>query len=164
METCVIAVQKPWMKVIPSNWAFKRKWYSDCSIRSLKACFCAHVFEQCKGIDYFETFALAVKWFTIYLILVMIFFLNLKIKQIDYTLAFIQPKIDTKVYLEMPKGFPTLGKVWLLEKSLTVWNRLSPWKCYLHMNKKKLGNLDFTFPKSLPAYSSQLRPHLIICI
>ena len=89
METFDVVPRKPWMNVISSVWAFRRKRYPDGSIRSLKARFCARGFEQREGIDYFETFAPVVQWLTVRLILVMTILLNLETKQIDYTSAFI---------------------------------------------------------------------------
>jgi hypothetical protein len=53
------------MKVLSGVWVLKRKRYSDGSIRKLKARYCARGFEQVEGVDYFETFAPVVMWFTV---------------------------------------------------------------------------------------------------
>ena len=111
METFNIIDKAPWMKIISSVWAFKRKRYPDGSIRKLKARLCARGFEQREGVDYFETFAPVVQWLTVRLILIMTILMNLETKQIDYTSAFVQAKIDTDVYMEMPRGFSIPGKV-----------------------------------------------------
>jgi hypothetical protein len=57
MEVFTVLDRKPWMKVISSVWAFKRKHFPDGSVRKLKARLCARGFEQIEGRDYFETFA-----------------------------------------------------------------------------------------------------------
>ena len=65
MKTFDIVDKAPWMKIISSVWAFKRKRYPNGSIRKLKARLCARGFEQREGIDYFETFAPVVQWLTV---------------------------------------------------------------------------------------------------
>ena len=67
--------------------------------------------------------------------------MNLETKQIDYTSAIVQTKIDTDVYMEMPRGFSTPGKVWHLKKSIYGLKQ-SPRNYYLHM-KEKLSKLGF---------------------
>jgi hypothetical protein len=45
MEVFTVLDRKPWMKVISSVWAFKRKRFPDGSVRKLKARLCARGFE-----------------------------------------------------------------------------------------------------------------------
>ena len=141
MKTFDIVDKVPWMKILSSVWAFKRKIYPDGSIRRLKARLCTRGFEQREGIDYFETFAPVVQWLTVRLILIMTILINLETKQIDYTSAFVQAKIDTDAYMEMPRGFLIPGKVWHLKKSIYGLKQSSR-NYYLHM-KEKLSKLGF---------------------
>lgn len=104
--------------VVSSTWAFKIKRIPDGCIRKLKARFCARGYEQKEGVDYHETFAPVVNWTTVRFLLIMSILLNLKTKQVDYVAAFIQSDIDTEVFVEMPRGFSTPGKVLRLKKSL----------------------------------------------
>ena len=67
--------------------------------------------------------------------------MNIKTKQINYTSAFFQAKIDTDVYTAMPWGFSIPGKVWHLKKSIYGLKQ-SPRNYYLHM-KEKLSYLGF---------------------
>ena len=52
-------------KPISAKWIFKAKPGPSGTIDKLKARLVARGFEQTKGIDFFETFALVVRWSTI---------------------------------------------------------------------------------------------------
>jgi hypothetical protein len=125
--------REPWMNVLPSTWAFKCKRYPDGLIKKLKARFCVRGDRQRAGVDYFETFAPVVSWTTVRLMLILSLILNLATRQVDYTAAFLHADIDVDpnydllsdeekrrsgVYVEMPRGFATEGKVLKLKKSL----------------------------------------------
>ena len=142
MEVFIVLDRQPWMKVISTVWAFKRKRFPDGCIRKLKARLCARGFEQREGRDYFETYAPVVQWLSVRLILVMTIIMGLENKQIDYTAAFVQAPIDTDVYIEMPRMFSTPGKVWKLKKSIYGLKQ-SPRNYFLHL-KEKLERLGFT--------------------
>jgi hypothetical protein len=141
MEAFIVIDKQPWMNVVSSVWAFKRKRYPDGSIRKLKARICARGFEQIEGIDYFETFAPVVQWMTVRIILIMTILLNLENKQIDYTAAFMQAPIDHDVYVEMPKLFQVNGKVWKLKRAL--YGLKDAPRAYFMHTKGKLEELGF---------------------
>jgi hypothetical protein len=141
MQAFIVIDKEPWMNVVSSVWAFKRKRFPDGSIRKLKARICARGFEQIEGIDYFETFAPVVQWMTVRVILIMTILLNLENKQIDYTAAFMQAPIDHDVYVEMPKLFQINGKVWKLKRAL-YGLKDAPRAYFLH-TKGKLEELGF---------------------
>ena len=111
MQAFVVVNKEPWMNILSSVWAFRRKRFPDGAIRKLKARICARGFEQKEGIDYFETFAPVVQWMTVRVCLIMIILLDLHNKQIDYTAAFLQAPLDHDVYVEMPKMFKSPSKV-----------------------------------------------------
>jgi hypothetical protein len=141
MEAFIVIDKQPWMNVVSSVWAFKRKRYPDGSIRKLKARICARGFEQIEGVDYFETFAPVVQWMTVRIILIMTILLNLENKQIDYTAAFMQAPIDHDVYVEMPKLFQVNGKVWKLKRAL--YGLKDAPRAYFMHTKGKLEELGF---------------------
>jgi hypothetical protein len=141
MEAFIVIDKQPWMNVVSSVWAFKRKRYPDGSIRKLKARICARGFEQIEGIDYFETFAPVVQWMTVRIILIMTILLNLENKQIDYTAAFMQAPIDHDVYVEMPKLFQVNNKVWKLKRAL--YGLKDAPRAYFMHTKGKLEELGF---------------------
>ena len=106
------------MNVLPSTWAFKCKRYPDGRVRKLKARLCARGDRQIQGVDFHETWAQVVNWNTVRLMLVLSQVQGLATRQVDYTMAFLHAPIDSKVYVEMPKGFQQQGKVLKLKKSL----------------------------------------------
>ena len=141
MNAFIVVDKEPFMNVVSSVWAFKRKRYPDGSLRKLKARICARGFEQKEGIDYFETYAPVVQWMTVRLVLIMTILLNLENKQIDYTAAFLQAPIDHDVYVDMPKLFSVTGKVWKLQRAI-YGLKDAPRAYFLH-TKNKLEELGF---------------------
>ena len=91
--------------VLPGTWAFKLKRLPDGSPLKYKARYCVRGDKQVEGVDYFETYAPVVQWSTIHLILTMVLANGWTTKQVDYTNAFKQAKLDEEVYIEPPKGF-----------------------------------------------------------
>ena len=108
------------MNVIGSIWAFKLKRYPDGVVKKFKARFCARGDQQLEGVDFFETYAPVVQWTTVRLILILEVLLQLKSKQGDVIAAFLHADLEKneKVYVEMPLGFWTKGKVLKLKKTL----------------------------------------------
>ena len=117
---------QPWMNILPSTWAFRCKRCPDRSIWKLKARFCACGDKQVEGIDYFDTFAPAINWTTVRLMLILTLILNLSTCQVNYMAAFDHSPINhdpnwdnmsqqdrdrSGIYLEMPQGFDEAGKV-----------------------------------------------------
>ena len=141
MNAFIVVDREPWMNVVSSVWAFKRKRYPDGCLRKLKARICARGFEQIEGVDYFETYAPVVQWMTVRLVLIMTILLNLENKQIDYTAAFLQAPLDHDVYVDMPKLFTVEGKVWKLQRAI-YGLKDAPRAYFLH-TKNKLEELGF---------------------
>jgi hypothetical protein len=110
----------PDMNVIPSTWAFHCKRFPDGLIRKLKARFCVRGDCQKEGVDFFDTYAPVVSWTTVRLLLIISIVLGLATKQVDYTAAFVQAKLDEdeEVYVAMPRGYAKLGKVLKLKRAL----------------------------------------------
>ena len=106
------------MNVLTSVWAFKVKRFPYGLVRKLKARFCVRGFEQKHGINYFETFALVVKWTTVRLMPTFSLQLSLSTRQVDYTVAFLHAPVDTAIFVEPPRGFEQPGKVFKLKRSL----------------------------------------------
>jgi len=102
-------------KIIGTTWVYKRKRFPDGSIRKLKARMCARGDQQ---IDYFDTYAPVVSWSTVRTLLTISCVLGLETKQVNYTLAFCQAKLDDPIYIDFPQGYQQSGKVLHLKKSL----------------------------------------------
>ena len=129
----------------------------DLVIKKFKARFCARGDKQIEGVDFFETFAPVVNWYTIRMLLVMSIILPLVSMQVDYTAAFVTAPIDkppnydqmsdkekarTGVFVRMPQGFAKPGMVLKLKKSL-YGLRNSPRNFWLYL-KGKLLEIGFT--------------------
>ena len=74
--------------------------------------------QQINGLDVFETFAPAVAWITVRLLLILPMVLKLDTQQVDYTKAFCQAPLDQTVFVELPSGFESPNRVLLLQKSV----------------------------------------------
>ncbi len=100
------------MSIISSTWAFKCKRYPDGLIKKFKARFCARGDQQLEGIDFFETYALAVQWTTICSMFILEILLGLKSIQGDVTCAFLHADLEENktVYIDMPIRFAQYGK------------------------------------------------------
>ena len=105
-------------KVIDSVWAFKRKRYPDGLVKKLKARLCIRGDQQKEGVDYFDTYSPVVSWSTVRLLLILSVMMELKTKQVDYTLAFVHAPMKHTVFIEMPKGYELEGHVLELKRNL----------------------------------------------
>ena len=85
--------------ILPGIWAFKCKLFPDGIVRKCKARFCVRVDLQVEGVDFFETYAPVVKWYTVCALLVMSIVLNLEAQKIDFSNAFCKADIDEEVYV-----------------------------------------------------------------
>ncbi len=94
----------PGAKTIMAIWSFKRKCFLDGSLNKHKARLCAHGGQQTWGLDYWETYAPVVTWASVRLLLIVAKIHGLKLKSIDFVLAFPQAELDVDVYMELPAG------------------------------------------------------------
>jgi hypothetical protein len=85
---------KPWMNVLPSTWALKKKVFPSGLVCKLKGRFSARRDRQITNIDYFSTFAPVVSWTTVRLPLIISVQLSLATKQVNYTSGFVHADID----------------------------------------------------------------------
>jgi histone deacetylase 1/2 len=123
-------------KTILSIWSFKRKRFPDGRVLKHKARLCAHGGMQTWGVNYWETYAPVVNWFSVRTLMVLSILNDLETRSIDFVLAFPQADLDVDIYMELPFGFDFEGKrgyVLKLNKNLyglkdasrTFWNMLS---------------------------------------
>ena len=148
--------RQPWMNVLPGVWAYRVKRLPGGEIKKWKARFCCGGHRQIENVDYFDTWAPLVNWTTVRLLLILSVILDLATLQVDYTAAFVHAPIDdpkgyetmtplqksrSGVFVEMPRGFATPGKVLKLNKSLYGLKQ-SPRNFFLHL-KSKLESIGF---------------------
>ena len=105
-------------RVLDSVWSFKRKRFPNGEVKKLKARFCVRGDQQRAGIDFDETFSPVVGWSTIRIMLNLSIMLELKTKQVDFTLAFVQAKLPPGRYIEMPRCFEQEGMILELKRNL----------------------------------------------
>jgi Reverse transcriptase (RNA-dependent DNA polymerase) len=92
-------------KVLPSTWAFKVKRYPDGRYRKCKARFCVRGDMQIEQVDYFESWSPVVAWSTVRLTLTLAISQGWESRQIDFSNAFVQSRIDDDIYIRVPPMF-----------------------------------------------------------
>ena len=127
--------REPWMSVLPSTWAFRRKTFPDGSTKKFKGRFCVRGDREVAGVhfDPDRIYAPVVSWTTVRLLLLLAAQLDLATRQVDYVAAFVHSPLPkpagfdkmspeeqrrSGTYVEMPRGFKKDGKVLRLNKAL----------------------------------------------
>jgi hypothetical protein len=113
-----VDIEEALTKVLPSQWVFRRKRTPDGNIKSYKArSVCRGDLEQ----GDFDTYAPVVAWSTVRFFLILSLILDWHTCSIDFSSAFVQAKLDKKVWIHLPRGFQSTrpGKTCLrLNKSI----------------------------------------------
>jgi hypothetical protein len=103
-------------------------------IKSHKARLNLHGGKQVYGMNYFETYAPVVTWFTIRLVIIFGIIFCWALRQVDFVMAYPQAPIEMDIYMELPQGIQTThgnskDHVLKLEKNIygqkqarRVWN------------------------------------------
>jgi hypothetical protein len=89
-------------KILPGTWTFRRKRSPDGEIKKYKARFCIRGDLQ-EGA--FDTYSPLVAWSTIHFLLIFAIIQDWVACSIDFTLAFVQAKLDQPVWIHLPRGF-----------------------------------------------------------
>ena len=111
-------VERPQGKqVLESIWVLRLKRYPDGTAKKFKGRFTVRGDQQV-GLESDDVYAPVVGWATVRLVLILSVQLGWKSKQVDYDAAFVQAKLDTEVYCEMPPMFREEGYVLKLKRSL----------------------------------------------
>jgi len=82
-------------------------------------------YEQIRGVDFDETYAPVCKLITLRYLLSFAAQNNYKIDHLDAITAFLNPEIDTEVYMQLPEGIE-----WLESTAILSGNR----DCFLRLN------------------------------
>ncbi|KAL1453611.1 hypothetical protein WDU94_009938 [Cyamophila willieti] len=117
-KTFEICDVPPGKKPVKSKWVFKTKYNVDGTLNKYKARLVAKGYSQQEGIDYEEVFAPVVRHTSIRLLLALAVELNLSIDQMDVVTAFLHPKLDEEIYMELPRDDQFDGKCCKLLKSI----------------------------------------------
>ena len=120
-------------KVVGSKWVFKLKRNEDGSVERCKARLVAQGYSQEKGLNYDETFSPVVKSESIRSVIALASKNDLKMHQLDVTMAFLNGELEEEVYVEQTEGFAVEGQEHLvcklnrslygLKQSPRCWNQ-----------------------------------------
>ena len=103
---------------ITARWVYVVKKDENNNPIRYKARLVARGFEQVPGVDFDETFAPVTKLKSIKLLLSLAAGKDLEIKQLDFDTAFLNARLNHKVYLRLPPGTGHEGQAVQLIKSL----------------------------------------------
>lgn len=149
-------------KPIKSKWVFKTKYNADGSLDKYKARLVAKGYSQQEGIDYDEVFAPVVRHSSIRLLLALAIEQNLDIDQMDVVTAFLHPKLEEEIYMQLPNDDRFHGQCCKLLKSIYGLKQASHvWNSELD---KVLKKLDFHQSKYDPCVYIRRKSKSIIYI
>lgn len=92
-------------QAIGCKWIFTNKTDANGNLIRYKARLVAKGFNQREGIDYFETFALVVRYESIRVLLSICASEDLEIARFDVKTAFLNGELKEDIYMEQPTGF-----------------------------------------------------------
>ena len=95
------AVKKP----MGCKWVYTVKYGADGSIERYKARLVAKGYTQTYGIDYIETFALAVKMNTVRILLSLAANYDWELQQLDVKNECLYGELEEEIYMEVPLGY-----------------------------------------------------------
>jgi len=107
--------------VIGTRWVFRNKVDDQGIVIRNKARLVAQGYNQQEGIDYDETYAPVARLEAIRLLIAFASYKNFKLFQMDVKTAFLNGKLQEKVYVKQPPGFEDRNlpdHVFFLDKAL----------------------------------------------
>ena len=104
--------------MLGGRFVYRRKRGSTGEVVKHKARWVVKGFEQRWGIDYGETFAAVVRSATYRLLLALAVLGGWQVTQHDFVTAFLNPPLDTELYMELPPEIGKPGQVAKLLKTL----------------------------------------------
>jgi hypothetical protein len=114
-KTWTLVKAKPDMHVLEGRWVYLKKYGQNGVVAKHKARWVAKGFEQVYGIDYLETYASTLKWTIIRFLLAYANMHSLEARHIDFVTAFLNARVDTKIYVKQPTGYVKFGEEWVCE-------------------------------------------------
>ena len=106
-------------RILPGTWVFKRKRTPDGEISKYKARYCVRGDRE-EGEP--ETFAPVVFWSSVRLFLILALTLNWDTSSIDFSNAFVQARLDSPVWIHLPRGFhSSLGTTTCLQLKKSLY-------------------------------------------
>ena len=93
------------MNIIGTKWVYKNNMYEHGAITRNKARLVAKGYNQKKGIDYDETYALVARLKVVILLLVFSYIKGFKLFQMDIKSAFLYGYLNEEVFVSQSPGF-----------------------------------------------------------
>ena len=103
-QTWELVSLSPRAKTIGCKWIFRKKLKPDGSIEKFKARLTVKGYSQKKDIDYFDTFALVTRIFSIRVSVALASIHKLMIHQMDVKIAFLIGDLEEEIYMDQPEG------------------------------------------------------------
>ena len=95
---------------------YKHKYGLNSKILQYKLRWVVRDFKQWEGLNYYKTFTLVIKLISYKLLFIIVVANDLKIEQIDVKMAFLYGDINTKIYVEQPKGIGAIRELYKIYK------------------------------------------------
>ncbi|KAI2510753.1 hypothetical protein MHU86_3701 [Fragilaria crotonensis] len=149
-------------RILPGTWVFKRKRTPDGVISKYKARYCVRGDLE-EGEP--ETFAPVVAWSSVRLFTILALTLNWDTSSIDFSNAFVQAKLETPVWIHLPRGFQSpRGKSTCLQLVKSLYGlSVAPRLWFEHVLEAftdqgfKQSTLDPCFCSRTPSWSQVAR-------
>ena len=136
-------------KIIDAVWSMKRK--RDIKTRETykwKARLNVHGGQQEYGVNYWETYAPVVNWFSIRLLLAQALLNNWHTRQVDFVLAYPQADIETELFMKLPRGIQLPNNIsnetHALRLKKNVYGQKQAGRVWVNHLQKGLRNIGFT--------------------
>ncbi|CAK9821558.1 Retrovirus-related Pol polyprotein from transposon TNT 1-94 [Anthophora retusa] len=95
-------------KVVSCKWVLKTKYRSDGNVERRKARLVARGFSQVPGIDFSETFYPVARISSIRMMMGLAVEYGLKIRQYDFTNAYLNRDLEEEILMEIPEELPSI--------------------------------------------------------
>lgn len=141
--------------IVQCKWVFKKKYDSENNVR-YRARLVAKGFSQKPGVDFHETFSPVLRYSTLRLLFSIAVKLDLDIRHLDVTTAFLNGYLNETVYMRKPVTFDTSNKddnkvlklkraIYGLKQSSRAWyKRVNDYLISLGFQKSKYEPCLFT--------------------
>ena len=133
---------------MPSVWSLRRKRdLTTNKVESHKARLNLHGRKQVYGMNYFETYALIVTWFAIWLMIIFGIIFCWALWQVDFVMASSQAPIEMDIYMELLQGIQTKhgnSKEHFLKLEKNIYGQKQAGRVWNSFHVDKLMSIGFT--------------------
>jgi len=143
----------PDVRLIKTQWTFANKYNGDGNLIAQKACLVMKGFTQIPGINFFETYALVVRYKSLQMNLAITAATNMEAWQLNYIAAYLNSHPQATIHAELPDGAKVPGKVVLLLK--TLYGTMDGAYNWAEALDKEMRELDYYRSKADPAVHAQ---------